>query len=62
MQKGKKGIENPGKVLKRLLGYVFKNYKDCAEYFMLNEQYIQQCCRGMYKLKNKYKAYYEEMA
>lgn len=42
--------------------YVFKNYKDCAEYFMLNEQYIQQCCRGMYKLKNKYKAYYEEMA
>lgn len=27
MQKGKKGIENPGKVLKRLLGYVFKNYK-----------------------------------
>lgn len=27
MQKGKKGIENPGKVLKRLLAYVLKNYK-----------------------------------
>lgn len=42
--------------------YIFDNYKKCAEYFGMNETYIQQCCRGLYKLKRKYKACYEEIA
>ena len=42
--------------------YIFKNYKECAAYFELNEAYIQQCCRGLYKLKRKYIACYEEIA
>lgn len=41
--------------------YIFKNYKECAAYFGLNETYIQQCCRGIYKLKRKYRACYEEI-
>lgn len=40
--------------------YTFENYKECAKYFGLNEIYVQQCCRGIYKLKRKYMAYYEE--
>lgn len=39
---------------------IFDNYKECAKYFKLNEEYIKQCCRGMYLLKRKYKAHYEE--
>lgn len=39
---------------------IFDNYKDCAKYFKLNEEYVKQCCRGMYLLKRKYKAHYEE--
>ena len=42
--------------------YVFNNYIECANYFGLNAMYVQQCCRGIYKLKRKYKAYYEESA
>lgn len=43
------------------LEYVFQNYKECASYFNLNEVYIQQCCRGRYRLKRKYDAVYEEL-
>lgn len=42
--------------------YTFNTCKECAEYFNMNETYIQQCCRGLYKFKRKYKACYEEMA
>ena len=42
--------------------YEFKNSKECADYFGMNEVYIQQCCRGLYKFKRKYKACYEEIA
>ena len=41
--------------------YIFNTCKECAEYFNMNEVYIQQCCRGLYKLKRKYKACYEEI-
>lgn len=41
---------------------IFNNYKECAEYFNLNKVYVQQCCRGEYLLKRKYKAHYEESA
>lgn len=42
--------------------FIFNNYKECAEYFGLNKTYVQQCCRGIYLLKRKYKARYEESA
>lgn len=42
--------------------YTFNTCKECAEYFKMNETYIQQCCRGLYKFKRKYKACYEEIA
>lgn len=41
---------------------IFNNYIECANYFNLNKEYIKQCCRGMYLLKRKYKARYEESA
>lgn len=41
---------------------IFDNYIACAEYFGLNKTYVQQCCRGIYLLKRKYKACYEETA
>lgn len=39
--------------------YIFKDYKECAKYFNLSETYIKECCRGKYKLRKKYIAYYE---
>lgn len=39
---------------------IFDNYNECAKYFNLNKEYVKQCCRGMYLLKRKYKARYEE--
>jgi len=39
---------------------IFNNYKECAEYFNLNKEYIKECCRGHYLLKRKYKAQYLE--
>lgn len=41
--------------------YIFNNYKECANFFGLNKVYIQQCCRGLYKLKGKYKVTYDKI-
>lgn len=42
--------------------YEFDNVDKCAEYFGMNRTYIQQCCRGMYILKRRYRAKYREIA
>lgn len=41
---------------------IFNNYIECANYFILSKEYVKQCCRGMYLLKRKYMARYEESA
>ena len=41
---------------------IFNDYNECAKYFKLNKEYVKQCCRGMYLLKRKYRAQYEESA
>ena len=41
--------------------YIFNNYKECANFFGLNKVHIQQCCRGLYNLKGKYKVTYDKI-
>lgn len=40
----------------------FDNIDKCAEYYDMNREYLQQCCRGIYIFKRKYYLRYKESA